>query len=103
MQDDGALLYDSIMGEIEPELTTANAARLEALVAKDTPEQRKARAARYTVAFAEYERRFAARQTKWDKDFAEFKRVSMRIVEEEVKKVEADGLSAIEQSMSTAV
>lgn len=100
---DGAALYDSIMGGIEPELLTGNLPNLGALMAADGPEERKARAARYAAAFTEYEKQFQERAAAWQTAFREFKRTAMHVVEEMVEEEEHNTLSSLETSMSTSL
>ena len=98
----GQALYDSIMGDIEPELLTKNMPRISAMIAKDTPEERKARAERYTAAFAEYEKRFAARNEDWQRTFRTFKRTASRVLEGVVVEKEQGDLSSLEASMASS-
>lgn len=77
----GRELYDAIMGQIEPELTTAGLATLDQLYADETPEQKKQRAARYNAAFAEYEKRFKQYNTDWLGQFTAFQRQALASVE----------------------
>ncbi|MDD5054940.1 MAG: hypothetical protein PHZ00_01590 [Candidatus Peribacteraceae bacterium] len=57
----GKEVYDSIMGNIEPELVTENLTTLDEPYADESAEDRKARYQRYTEAFAEYRKQF----TQW--------------------------------------
>jgi hypothetical protein len=97
----GAVLYDSIMADIEPELLTANIAALTTLVAKETPEQRKARAVRYAAAFTEYEKRFVARNADWQAGFKKLKSAAMHVMEGMTAEKEQGDLSSLEASMSS--
>ncbi|TSC60049.1 MAG: hypothetical protein Greene041662_275 [Candidatus Peregrinibacteria bacterium Greene0416_62] len=54
---DGKQIYDLIMQEIEPELMTDQMPLLMEKYKDETPEAKKARGARYTNAFAEYDKR----------------------------------------------
>jgi hypothetical protein len=60
--DDGLLtgeqIYDQIMAEIEPDLTSALYPTLAVKYAGETEEQKQARMARYEAAFAEYDARY---------------------------------------------
>ncbi|MDD5055070.1 MAG: hypothetical protein PHZ00_02260 [Candidatus Peribacteraceae bacterium] len=97
----GAALYDSIMVDIEPELLTKNIADLSAVIAKETPEQRNARAVRYASAFIEYEKRFAARKADWEAGFKKLKSTAMHVMEGVVVEEEQGNLSSLEASMSS--
>lgn len=57
----GKEVYDSIMGNIEPELMTDNLGTLDEPYANESAEDRKTRYERYTQAFAEYRKQF----TEW--------------------------------------
>jgi hypothetical protein len=60
--DDGLLtgeqIYDQIMAEIEPDLTSAIYPTLAEKYAKETEELRQERMSRYERAFAEYDKRY---------------------------------------------
>jgi hypothetical protein len=99
----GIALYNSIMSQIEPDLVTTHLQALYPIIDKDTPEQRKERAARYTAAFMEYEKRFRSRNTAWDAEFKKFKHEAMHAVEEIVLEEEAKNLSSLESSISSSV
>lgn len=55
----GRDLYDTIMGAIEPELTTAGMQTLDAKYKGETKEQLVSRQARYDIAFAQYNKAYA--------------------------------------------
>lgn len=55
---DGLAIYDKIMGEIDEDLTSTGAKKLNEKYRNETPEQTKARAARYDAARDEYDRRY---------------------------------------------
>lgn len=77
----GRELYDSIMGEIEPELTTAGLLALPQTYVNETPDQKRGRAKRYNDAFEEYGRRFQAYNVEWMGQFTTFQRQALKSVE----------------------
>ncbi|MDD4628446.1 MAG: hypothetical protein PHE68_03580 [Candidatus Peribacteraceae bacterium] len=51
----GQALYDAIMGQIEPDLVTAELPKLPEKFSKDTPEEKAARSERYKRAYEQYD------------------------------------------------
>ena len=70
-------LYDRIMGSIDPELTTAGLAGLREKYANETPQEKAARAERYTRAFEEYQKRLADHGIAWSTQFAIYQREAL--------------------------
>ncbi len=56
---DAHWMYDRLMAEIEPDLTSANIGKLDALYARETPEEHTARLQQYAAAFLIFERALA--------------------------------------------
>lgn len=77
----GRELYDTLMGAIEPELTTAGLATLAAKYADETRDQKAGRAKRYNAAFEEYAKRFDAYNADWLSQFSAFQRQALKTVE----------------------
>lgn len=98
----GDELYDSIMAKIEPELLTANLPRIKDLTQNETPDQRRARAARYTAAFAAYDTAFKANVKEWGKLFHSFVSQTMKELEHDLASVEQDNLASLEASMQAS-
>ncbi len=96
----GTELYDSIMGDIEPELLSANLSLLKETYANETPDERAVRAARYEVAYAEYDVRFAKNCEDWNEQLHAYKRHALQNVESRVQIQEAAELSSIETSLT---
>lgn len=94
-------LYDSIMGQIEPELTSANIAGLRARYEGEPEPKRAERARKYEAAFAEYERRFAEYAAQWTSLFRKNRQASFASVESKNRDKEAADLSTLEQSILT--
>lgn len=96
----GTELYDSIMGDIEPELLSANLLLLKEAYANETPDERAARAARYEAAYAEYDARFAKNCDDWNEQLHAYKRHALQNVENRVQNKEAAELSSLESSLT---
>lgn len=96
----GTELYDSIMGDIEPELLSANLPLLKDAYANETPDERAARAARYQAAYAEYDARFAKNCNDWNKQLHAYKRHALHNVESRVQTKESAELSSLESSLT---
>lgn len=96
----GTELYDSIMGEIEPELLSANLPLLKEAYTNEAPDERAARAARYEAAYAEYDVRFAKNCADWNEQLHAYKRHALRNVESHVQNAEAVELTSIESSLN---
>lgn len=61
-------IYNLIMQEICPDLTTDMLPRLDALYQFESPAEHNARQAKYTAAFALYEEKFASLMKQWQGD-----------------------------------
>lgn len=61
-------IYNLLMAQIEPELTTDMLPQLAAMYPGETPAEWKQRQERYQRAFALYEERFAALMDMWKQD-----------------------------------
>ncbi len=99
----GAELYDSIMGQIEPELVSAKLPFSPDLFAAESPEQRAARAERYQAAFDEFDRRFAAYQDQWNEELRTYKRHAMTFIEEKADAEEQNTMASIESSLNSDI
>ena len=97
----GDALYDSIMAEIEPELTTAQINTLVEKYKGETPEEAKARAERYNKAFEEYEKRFAQTQQGWDASFKQYKHEALASAEKEDRTEDEKNLTQLEASLKS--
>ncbi len=97
----GTELYDSIMKDIEPELLSDNLPLLKEKYANETPEERAARAARYSVAYAEYDKRFMKNCEDWNAQLHTYKRDALHQTEHKLKSKEAAELESIESSLTT--
>ena len=95
-------MYDSIMREIEPELTSAMLPTLDATYANETPEEKDVRSERYNKAFAEYDVRFQKYCEDWDQSLHTYKRTAMASFEKESRETEdAAAMAAIQSSLET--
>lgn len=97
----GEAIYDGIMQEIEPELTTAMLPTLEAKYKDETPEQKRSRAKRYAKAFEEYERRYAAYKLEQEAQVRSFKIQAIRFAEGKAQDDERGKLNTLESSLGS--
>ncbi len=98
----GQEIYDQIMRSIEPELTSTQLPLLPEKYPNETPEEKIARAARYTKAFAEYDKKFQEYCDKWGQDLRTYKRLATAFIEQEHRTGEQDNAMAeIESSLNT--
>lgn len=92
-------LYDSLMREIEPDLTTDQIENLETKYPNETPEDAKARLEHYALAFVIFDESLA----EWDTDRKEeirlIKAEMQHIAEEKATAEDADALDKIEKSI----
>lgn len=100
MPENGNALYDMIMGEIDPELTSAQVNGLLEKYKDEMPEQRAERAKRYERAFALYNQRFAEYNAYWSRQFNAHKRASIASLEAEHRMHEDVALNTLDLSMS---
>lgn len=97
---DGDALYNSIMGQIEPELLSVNLEAIPTLCANETPEQRTARVTRYKAAFEEYDRRFDEHCRMWDEQLHNYKREAIEYIENQAQVNDIAELQVIESSLT---
>lgn len=81
----GVELYDAIMGEIEPELTTSQLLLLKKKYAKETAQEGKERHARYNRAFALYERCYQEYTADLDVKSAACQRTARKLADKHTK------------------
>lgn len=99
----GQEVFDQIMGQIEPELTSAGRAMLEEKYSNETAEARQARFQRYEAAFEEYDRRYAEYQLQQQGALRSFQRQAVIGLEEQAQAQEfSTTLSQVESDISRA-
>lgn len=99
----GQEIYDLIMGQIDGDLTSTRLPLLSQTYMNETPEEKRARADRYTKAFAEYDKKFREYSDKWDADFRTYKRMAIQTIETKAREGgENDQLTSIENSLTSA-
>lgn len=94
----GEEIYNRIMREIEPELTTDQIPLMEEKYKDETEEQRGVRAERYQKALDEYEKRYQAYALEEESKLHAFARGSIGFAESNVAQDDAQRLQAIESS-----
>ena len=98
----GDEIYNSLMGQIEPELLIAVMPTLEEKYKNEMPEQAKERAARYQKAFDAYDQKFEEYKRNWQEQWGKYKRQAMRGAEEKNRTEETNDLSAVEAAITQA-
>ncbi len=96
----GQEVYDAIMGEIEPELLTANIPLLEEQHKGETPEEKAARSARYTEAYAQYDAAYKTWADNLQKAVAAVRKEALRSAEKKDKLNEDAQLLSLEAAMA---
>jgi hypothetical protein len=99
--EDGDALFDRLMGEIEPELTSSVYPTLAEKYKNETPEEKAARDERYTKATAEYEKRLAEYRTDWEASLHTFKNNVTSGLEQGDRKDEQDNMQQLESMISS--
>lgn len=94
-------VYDQIMAEIEPELTTASIPLLDEKYKDETPEQAEERAQRYNRAFAAFHVKLQENQAQWISQFERLRREAMVTMEKDDRTQEQGDLSTLEQTISS--
>lgn len=97
----GEEIYDSIMAQIEPELTTAQLPLLKEKYKSETPEQAKARAERYQKAFKTYDSIYQEFVIEVDTKAHEYRKSALQSAEREESAKEAASLSGLEAAFSS--
>lgn len=97
----GTEVYDQIMGQIEPDLTTTQRPLLTEKYKNETPEEAKVRAERYSKALAEYEKQYQQYMADMEGKIRSFGVGVIRSVENEARKGEEGDLNNLEQSISS--
>jgi hypothetical protein len=96
----GVELYDTIMGQIEPELLSSNLPFSADKFQDEDLEQRAERARRYQAAFDEYDRRFAQYCDTWNEELHSYKRQAVAYIEAAAQTNDDAQLSSIESSLA---
>lgn len=92
-------VYDLLMGQIEPELVSSVVDTLKAKYAGESPEQATARAARYSKAFAAYDKRLAQYITDLHRVIHQYARTAAKSLEVTGRTID----NAILQTLDTAM
>lgn len=95
-------LFDAIMSQIEPDLTTKVYPTLEEKYKGETPEQNAERKERYIKAVDEYKKRFAQYEMEWDARFRSAQAAVVASIEEIDRDEEDVQMQSLENSMHTS-
>jgi len=98
----GQEVYDSIMREIEPDLTFDAVMKLETKYANESAADKKARMERYKKAFVTYQERYKAFQQKQQSDIRLVGRSMQKNVESKSSEMDNSDIQDIESAMSQA-
>lgn len=99
----GQELFDVIMQEIEPELTTEGVKLVAEKYKDETPEQTMERKKRYDLAFERYDQAYEGYVGTLQAQMQRYRRQSFNQVELEDRQVEGNFLDNLHISMSNAV
>ena len=91
-------IYDNIMSQIEPELTTEEIHTLDEKYKDETEEQRKGRMARYEKAYAHFDKEVDTFLGNVQEKARESKRTSLKKKEAEVRRKEEAALNNLEEA-----
>lgn len=95
----GREIYDSIMGQIEPELVSSSIPLLKKKYANETPEQKAARKKRYNAAYKKYDEMYEIYLADLDARISRYYKESMSSIEEQSRKGEEQKLNDIAAAM----
>lgn len=96
----GQELFDWIMGQIEPELTTAGVKTLAAKYKDETPEQQLARRKRYELAYKRYDEAYTKTVDVLQAQMMRYRRSSFDEVEQESRAREQARLQTLSSAFS---
>jgi hypothetical protein len=94
-------LYNTLMGRIEPDLTTDQLPLLDQKYKGESAEEAKVRAERYEKAFAEYDKQLAEYLAELQGKVREYQLSACRSVEHDDREKEERQLSALESTMDS--
>lgn len=98
----GAEIYNMLMKQIEPELTTDQMALLNEKYKDQPPAEVKARVARYNRAFNEYDRRFEEYVVLLKEQVNSYRKLVISRAEAEMQVEEETQLQSLESNISSA-
>jgi len=98
----GQALYDSIMAEIEPELTSAQVSTLAEKYKEETPDEATVRGERYAKAFEEFNKRLAAFQGDMNAEMNVGMREAFASVERDDRTKESNAMDDLESAINNA-
>lgn len=97
----GEDVYNMLMAQIEPELTTDVLPTLDQKYATETPEEKEVRYARYADAYARYDVAYAQWATALRHDVDALRRDALRSTEHEDRNIEANTLSSMDTQIAS--
>ncbi len=94
-------VYDMLMRDIEPELTSDNVDGLSKKYENEKPDQARRRAERYALAFDEYDKRLDIYIEKLNKAMAAYVRTAAKSLEATDRAIDKDNLRDLETQFSS--
>lgn len=94
-------IFDSVMAQIEPELTTAQYPQLEARYANETPEESKTRRERYERAFFAYDEKFRQYRREVEERSHAHQRAVLKSTEDRIRNAEDERLRTLEAQLAS--
>lgn len=92
-------LYNAIMSQIEPELTTDQLPLLDERYADESAESAKERGLRYQAAFEEYDRQFAGYKADWEREWKQHRHEALESTEREERAAEEQKMQDLENKI----
>lgn len=92
-------VYNLLMAEIEPDLTTMMIPYLDEVYEGETEKEHKERGGRYARAFEEFSKRFEKAMGIWKAQFLKLKEAALNLAKKKTGKEEADRIADIERSL----
>jgi len=94
-------IYNGLMRDIEPDLLTDQIPLLDEKYANETEEEKKARMARYTEAYAKYDVEYNTYIADLKEKASEYKKAAFKEAEEKDQKQEQAALAQLESQFSS--
>lgn len=95
-------LYDSIMREIEPDLTTAEIETIDSKYPNETEDEHKARLEQYALAFVIFDETLEEFQTEKKDEIREIKNEMQKLAEQEAHQEDEKIMNKLEQSIDSS-
>lgn len=94
-------IYNLLMTEVEPELTTMVMPHLDEIYKDETPKEKKKRNKRYAKAFKKYDKRFKKAMGIWKEQILKFKTAAFALAKKRSGEDDQNKLADIERSLGS--